>query len=76
MTTEDFTIELFYRLDQELLEVEKHSQAKLYPSARRAAGFLVRAQRCRQSGLLALVEKRLATFVSQLAGANTFVSSV
>jgi hypothetical protein len=30
MTTEDFIIELFYRIDEELKNVEKHPQAKLY----------------------------------------------
>ncbi len=32
MSTEDFIIELFCRVDDELLDVKKHPQAKLYPS--------------------------------------------
>lgn len=32
MSTEDFIIELFYRVDNEMLDVPKHSQASLYPS--------------------------------------------
>src|SRR5512136_2475216 len=32
MTTEDFITELFYRVDNRLKGVAKHSQAKLYPS--------------------------------------------
>jgi hypothetical protein len=40
VTTEDFTIELFFRLDQALLDVEKHSQAKLYPSEVVTLAFL------------------------------------
>ena len=32
MTDEDFIIELFCRVDDEMLDVPKHSQAKLYPS--------------------------------------------
>ena len=32
MTTEDFIIELFCRVDDTLPEAEKHTQAKLYPS--------------------------------------------
>lgn len=40
MTTEDFTIELFYRLDQELLDVPKHPQALLYPSEVVTLAFL------------------------------------
>jgi hypothetical protein len=32
VTTEEFTIELFFRIDKELSDVEKHSQARLYPS--------------------------------------------
>ena len=32
MTTEDFITELFYRIDQELIDVPKHRQANLYPS--------------------------------------------
>ena len=40
MTTEDFTIELFYRLDQELLDVKKHPQAHLYPSEVVTLAFL------------------------------------
>ena len=32
MRTEDFIIELFCRVDDQMLEVEKHSQAVLYPS--------------------------------------------
>lgn len=31
MTTKDFIIELFYRIDEQLTEVGKHPQAKLYP---------------------------------------------
>src|SRR5256885_16604279 len=33
MTTQDFIIALFYAVDQEMLEVPKHPEAKLYPSA-------------------------------------------
>ncbi len=29
MTTEEFTIELFFRGDEELLDVPKHSQARM-----------------------------------------------
>lgn len=32
MTTIDFIIALFCRVDEQLQEVQKHSQAKLYPS--------------------------------------------
>jgi hypothetical protein len=32
MTTEDFIIDLFCRVDDEMVDVPKHSQAKLYPS--------------------------------------------
>jgi hypothetical protein len=32
MTPQDFIIALFYAVDQEMLEVPKHSEAKLYPS--------------------------------------------
>src|SRR5262245_42202230 len=32
MTTQDFIIALFYAVDQEMLEVPKHPDAKLYPS--------------------------------------------
>jgi len=32
VTTEDFIIELFCRVDDEMLDVPKHSQANLYPS--------------------------------------------
>ncbi|MBZ0307880.1 MAG: transposase [Anaerolineae bacterium] len=32
MTTEDFIIELFCRVDDKMLDVSKHPQAKLYPS--------------------------------------------
>ena len=40
MTTEEFTIELFYRVDEELLDIEKHPQAKLYPSEVVTIAFL------------------------------------
>jgi len=30
VTARDFIIELFYRIDEELKNVEKHPQAKLY----------------------------------------------
>lgn len=40
MTTEDFIIELFYRIDEELKNVEKHSQAKLFPSEVVTIAFL------------------------------------
>src|SRR5256885_10989332 len=33
MTTQDFIIALFYAVDQEMLEVPKHPEAKLCPSA-------------------------------------------
>ena len=32
MTTQDFLIALFYAVDQEMLEVPKHPEAKLSPS--------------------------------------------
>ena len=32
MTTEDFIIDLFCRVDDMMLDVEKHNQASLYPS--------------------------------------------
>lgn len=32
MSDEDFIIELFWRIDDALKDVAKHSQAKLYPS--------------------------------------------
>jgi hypothetical protein len=40
VTTQDFTIELFYRIEQELLDVEKHPQALLYPSEVVTLAFL------------------------------------
>jgi hypothetical protein len=40
MTTEDFIIELFYRIDDEMRDVPKHSQANLYPSDIVTLGFL------------------------------------
>ena len=40
MTTTDFIIELFYRIDEELKNVEKHPQAKLYPSEVVTIAFL------------------------------------
>ena len=33
MTTHDFILALFYAVDQEMLEVPKHPEAKLSPSA-------------------------------------------
>ena len=32
MSTEEFITELFCRVDDEMLDVSKHSQANLYPS--------------------------------------------
>jgi len=32
MTTEDFITELFYRIDNAMGRIDKHSQANLYPS--------------------------------------------
>ena len=40
MTTKDFIIELFYRIDEELKNVEKHRQALLYPSEVVTIAFL------------------------------------
>jgi hypothetical protein len=40
VTTEEFTIELFFRIDEELLDVPKHSQARLYPSEVITLAFL------------------------------------
>ena len=40
MTTTDFIIELFYRIDEELKNIEKHPQAKLFPSEVVTIAFL------------------------------------
>ena len=40
MTARDFIIELFYRIDEEFKNVEKHPQAKLYPSEVVTIAFL------------------------------------
>jgi hypothetical protein len=40
MTTQDFIIELFYRIDEELKNEKKHPQAKLYPSEVVTIAFL------------------------------------
>jgi hypothetical protein len=40
VTTEEFTIELFFRIDEELADVEKHSRARLYPSEVITLAFL------------------------------------
>lgn len=40
MTTKDFIIELFFRIDEELKDVEKHPQAKLHPSEVITIAFL------------------------------------
>ena len=40
MTTQDFIIELFFRIDEELKNVEKHPQAKLHPSEVVTIAFL------------------------------------
>src|ERR1044072_258576 len=40
VTTEEFTIELFFRIDEELADVPKHSQARLYPSEVITLAFL------------------------------------
>ncbi len=40
MTTEDFIIELFYRIDEELKNEIKHPQAKLHPSEVVTIAFL------------------------------------
>ncbi len=40
MTTKDFIIELFFRIDEELKDVKKHPQAKLHPSEVITLAFL------------------------------------
>lgn len=40
MTTENFIIELFYRIDEELKNCDKHPQAKLFPSEVVSLAFL------------------------------------
>lgn len=40
MTTEDFIISVFYQVDEQMLEVQKHPQAKLYPSEVVTIGLL------------------------------------
>lgn len=40
MTTEEFNIELFFRIDEDLSDVQKHSQAQLYPSEVITLAFL------------------------------------
>jgi len=32
VTTEEFVIELFYRIDEDMLDISKHKQSKFYPS--------------------------------------------
>ena len=59
MTTEDFITALFYRVDNRLKGVAKHSQAKLYPSEVVTIALLF--------ALLSLAVSRLSGFVPELA---------
>ena len=43
MTTRDFIMALFYAVDQEMLDVPKHPDAKLYPTASNVAGSSLKA---------------------------------
>ncbi len=46
MPTEDFIIQLFCMIDDEMKNVPKHSQSKLYPSEIVTIGILSATKRC------------------------------
>ena len=70
MTTPDFIIALFYAVDQEMLDVPKHPDAKLYPSEVVTLALLPCHQRRRDPRLLPLADARLSAVVSAGAGAH------
>ena len=63
MTTAEFIIALFYRIDNQMLAVPKHPQASLYPSEVVPLGVVVCAQRRRYTGVLPRAGAGLAHLV-------------
>lgn len=75
MTTVDLITELFCRVDERLVHVSKHSQAKLCPSevVTLALLYVLKGGGVR---LLALVNPRLSALVSPLAKPDALVSLI
>ena len=76
MTAKDFIIVLFHRIDEELKNLEKHPQTKLYQGRSRPPRFSVLFERSRQSGILPPAGKRLSGFISTVARKNKTFSLV
>lgn len=77
MTTEGFIIELFYRVDNELPDVKKHNQAKLYPSEVVTIAFLFAIKGVGNCAFYRWREARFQTSVSVLclSGQDSFACS-
>ena len=79
MTIEDFTTELFCRVDDKLSQCgknRKHSQAKLYPSEVVTNCHALCAQRREQSSLLSLDSKQFQTFIPKITPSHSIDSLV
>jgi len=68
MTTEEIIIRIFCAVDDELGQVRKVAQAKLYPSEVVTIGLLFARHEWTLSGVLSMVEARLRRFVWWVAG--------
>ena len=74
MTTEEFITELYCRVDDQMRDVPKHPQAKLYPSEVVTLALLFALKGVGATGVLSLVEPGLSPFVSKAAGTHPTVS--
>jgi len=67
MTTEDRIIQIFCLVDDQMQEVPRQSQAKLYPSELVTIGLLFALSRRSLSRLFSLAQARLRRLVCRVA---------
>ena len=75
MTTEDIIIQIFYEVDEQMLGIAKHPQAKLYPSELVTIGILYARQRRQFQCLLPLAQAGLRQAVWWLARPDAVAES-
>ena len=76
MTTAEFIIALFYRIDNQMHDVPKHPQAALYPSEVVALAMLYALKGGSKRAFLSLALSRLAGVFPSASGAHPAVSPV
>ena len=71
MTTEDIIIHIFCLVDDEMKDMPKHGQAKLYPSELVTIGILFALKGRLFSRLLSLAQARLCRSVCRVARSHS-----